>query len=175
MKAASKEGIVSGAIEGVLKELVGDDLVHEEKISGTLFYWSFPGEVATKKRAELAAAHAEVARQQAQISELQEQTEALRRAQGQSQAEAQELRAQELLLVEVRARETERRAEAETLRKAAGQNMHARKRDLGVLRDAANRWTDNLFELKKHCVETCGFEPKVVDEMLGTDRIDYVE
>ena len=42
-KHASKEGIVSGAIEGVLKEVVSDDLVHEAKISGSLFYWSFPG------------------------------------------------------------------------------------------------------------------------------------
>ena len=42
-KAASKEGIVSGAIEGVLKELISDNLVHEAKISGSLFYWSFPG------------------------------------------------------------------------------------------------------------------------------------
>ena len=92
-KAAPKTGIVSGAVEGVLKELIGDDIVHEAKLSGMLFYWSFPGyaavhmdesstaitliampglnrdcrEVATKKRAELASQRATVNRMHQQV------------------------------------------------------------------------------------------------------------
>ena len=42
-KLAPKTGIVSGAVEQVLKELMSDDIVYEAKLSGTLFYWSFPG------------------------------------------------------------------------------------------------------------------------------------
>ena len=50
-KYAPKTGIIAQAVEGVLKELVSDDLVREAKIGGTTFFWSFPGEAATKKRA----------------------------------------------------------------------------------------------------------------------------
>ena len=45
-----------------------------------------------------------------------------------------------------------------------------------VLRDAANRWTDNCFMLQKFLVETGGMEPKQVDKLLGIDdKFDFVE
>jgi hypothetical protein len=87
----------------------------------------------------------------------------------------EDLKAAELLLAEVESGRAAKVAEIEQLRKSSGQNLHLRKKDIETLRDAANRWTDNLFELRKHCVENCGLEPKTVDDMLGTDRIDYVE
>lgn len=55
-KLAPKTGIVSGAVEGVLKELISDDIVHEAKLSGTLFYWSFPG--CATRRVQLACSAA---------------------------------------------------------------------------------------------------------------------
>ena len=53
--------------------------------------------------------------------------------------------------------------------------MALRRKDLPVLKDAANRWTDNLFQLRGHLVNTCGVEPAMVDKELGTDKIDYIE
>jgi len=79
------------------------------------------------------------------------------------------------LLVQIRKAESEKRAEIERLRKASGSNLHLRKKDLPVLKDAANRWTDNLFQLRKHLVENCSMEPRAVDESLGTDKMDFIE
>ena len=56
---STKVGIISNAVEGVLKELVGDDLVREEKVGISTYWWSFPGEDAAKKRRELSAEFAE--------------------------------------------------------------------------------------------------------------------
>ena len=174
-KAASKEGIVAGAIEGVLKELVGDSLVHEGKISGQLFYWSFPGERATQLRQELASARAESERRAQQITSLQQQERQLRKEHGQSEEQAAALKAQESLLNEVRQAEANAIAEAEQLKKQAAQNLHVRKKDIPVLKEAANRWTDNLFMMRQHCIDKCGMDPKAIDAMLGTDKIDYVD
>ena len=38
---STKVGIISNAVEGVLKELVGDDLVREEKVGISTYWWSF--------------------------------------------------------------------------------------------------------------------------------------
>ena len=76
--------------------------------------------------------------------------------------------------LEAMAAETEARENIEKEKKKSGQNMHARKRDLKVLKEAANRWTDNLFMIKSKLVES-GADVKNVDGMLGTDRIDYIE
>ena len=54
-KLAPRTGIVSGAVEAVLRELINDDIVHEGKLSGTLFYWSFPGWVVPRAPRFLAA------------------------------------------------------------------------------------------------------------------------
>ena len=174
-KAASKEGIVAGAIEAVLKECVGDDLVREAKISGQLFYWSFPGEAASRKRAELAAARALADQQAQQIASLQKQEAQLRKEKGQSEEEAEALRQQDTLLAQAREAKAKHDTEAEQLRKQSAQNMHVRKKDLATLRDAANRWTDNAFMIRKHCIEKCGMDAAGADHMLGTNQMDYVE
>ena len=87
-KCAPKEGIISGAVEGVLKELVCDDLVAEAKIGGTLFFWAFPGAGVAKKRAGLAAEQARGARLAEQVVVLRGQVEEARKASGQSEADA---------------------------------------------------------------------------------------
>lgn len=85
-----------------------------------------------------------------------------------------ELKEQEGLLDSIRQTETETRTAIEREKKASSENMHARKRDIGTLKDAANRWTDNLFQIKSNLVNQ-GAEPATVDKELGTDRIDYIE
>ena len=62
-----------------------------------------------------------------------------------------DLKAQEVILAEIREFEASAKAELEQLNKSASSNMRLRKKDIQVLRDAANRWTDNLFEVC-HCV-----------------------
>ena len=46
-------------------------------------------------------------------------------------------------IVSYRKREADANAEMERCKKASGQNMALRRKDLPALRDAANRWTDN--------------------------------
>jgi len=174
-KAASKEGIVAGAVESVLKELVSDNLVHEAKIGGTIFFWSFPGEAKMRKRAELAKAQSSAAAQEHTAASLQEQVKEAAKAHGHNESEAAQLRDSEEAITGFKRREAEANAELERLRKSSDKNMALRRKDLPVLKDAANRWTDNLFQLRSHLVNTCGAEPAMVDKELGTDKIDYIE
>ena len=98
----------------------------------------------------------------------------MRKAAGQSASEAAELHEQERLLTSIKATEAQTRESIEREKQSASQNMHARKRDLAVLKEAANRWTDNLFMIKSKLIDS-GADVKNVDDMLGTDRIDYLE
>ena len=131
-------------------------------------------ELATKKRAQLAECTARIGQLQQEAASLKEQSEQLRKANGQSASEAAELKEQEGLLASIRAAETETKASMEREKKAMSQNMHARKKDISVMRDAANRWTDGLFQIKSVLVNG-GADPKQVDAELKTDRIDYLE
>lgn len=147
----------------------------EGKIGGTRFYWSFPGEQRTKKTAALAAGQAQVAKLQGQLQEATRKAEAARAASGQSADEAARVSDAEQGIVSFREREAAAVAEKERLLKASSSNMSVRAKDLPVLRDSANRWTDNLFELDKYMQEKCGMDKQSVQKHLGTDKIDYVE
>ena len=74
--------------QDVLKELVGDDLVHEGKVGISTFYWAFPGEVLTKKQAELQRTQAAVAKQREQLEGLRQKREQMAREAASSASEA---------------------------------------------------------------------------------------
>jgi len=50
-KAAAKVGVVLQSVKEVLLGMVADDLVHEDRIGASKYYWAFPSEHATKVRA----------------------------------------------------------------------------------------------------------------------------
>lgn len=106
-KAASKEGIVSGAVESVLKELVSDNLVHEAKIGGTIFFWSFPGEAKMRKQAEVAKAQSSAAAQEQTVASLQEEVKEAAKAHGHNESEAAQLRDSEEAIAGFKRREAE--------------------------------------------------------------------
>ena len=58
----AKLGILSQAVEGVLKDLCGDDLVKEAKVGISTYYWAFPGELGTAKTNALNIANEHLAR-----------------------------------------------------------------------------------------------------------------
>ena len=49
-KAAAKVGVVLQSVKEVLLGMVADDLVHEDRIGASKYYWAFPSEHATKVR-----------------------------------------------------------------------------------------------------------------------------
>ena len=170
-----KWGFPPQAADGVLKELMCDDLVREAKIGGSNFYWSFPNEAASKKRAALASAQAGVAKQAEQLEKLRQQVEEAQKATGVSPDDATRMRDAEQSITEYKKREADAKGEMERVKKAGAQNMGLRKKDLPQLRDAANRWTDNCFELRKYLLEKHNMEPSKADHELGiTDNFDYV-
>ncbi len=47
-KLAVKKGITLQTVKEVLTSLVDDDLVHQERIGASNFFWSFPSEAANQ-------------------------------------------------------------------------------------------------------------------------------
>ena len=101
---STKAGIISNAVEGVLKELVGDDLVREEKVGISTYWWSFPGEDAAKKRRELSEQQAAVAELTPKLEQLQQQQASATAAAG-GEGDASELQALETSIDALRGRQ----------------------------------------------------------------------
>jgi len=173
----SKVGIVSQAIKDVLKELTDDDLVHEGKVGVSTYYWSFPGEMGTKKRGQLASLRQEDTLLRAQIRELSAQNEELQKQRAAESGADDEGRAKEAeaRVAALRAELEASKAELESLKSADAMDAHARKADVPILREAANRWTDNIFEIRKQLVRKFNMDPKELDKQLEITDLDYID
>ena len=104
-----------------------DDLVREAKIGGSNFYWSFPNEAASKKRAALASAQAGVAKQAEQLEKLRQQVEEAQKATGVSPDDATRIRDADKSITEYKKREADAKGEMERVKKAGAQNMGPRR------------------------------------------------
>jgi len=81
----------------------------------------------------------------------------------------------EVSIREMKSRLQKVKAETDDCKKAGALDLGARQRDLPILKEAANRWTDNLFVIKKQLVDRYGMEPKQVDKEFDLGNIDYID
>ena len=174
-KRGAATGIPGQAVLDVLKQLTDDDLVKETKVGVSTYWWSWPGEMGTKKRNDVNKLSMETHKQQQQIAALTEQVQQQQEAAG-GASEAAEVERLEGSIVALKEKGAAVKAELERLKAASSNDVHARKRDIAVLRDAANRWTDNIFTCRKKMSEIAGVDEKDIDKGFHVPSdLDYIE
>ncbi|KAF9922707.1 Meiotic nuclear division protein 1 [Linnemannia zychae] len=149
-KAVPKEkGIVQQAVKDVLQSLVDDGLVTVEKIGTSNFYWSFPSAAQQAKNAQLQKLEAELAQIEAVNAELERK---IQEAAGSRQDSAQR---QEMLgqLREAEELDTQYQKELKQYSDNDPNLIEAQKRYSQIAKDAANRWTENIFTFQSYCVD----------------------
>ncbi|CAN7986049.1 unnamed protein product, partial [Ixodes pacificus] len=144
-KIAPKEkGVIAQAVKDVVQSLVDDGLVDSEKIGTSVYFWSFPSKaISTRKRKiedlkakledvckKLKAVETQVDKVQAGREDSSERTQLLGTL-AETEAECQALKAQV---------QQHRDCDPEVLEEMKAQAVTAK--------EAANRWTDNIFGIK---------------------------
>ncbi|XP_037805887.1 meiotic nuclear division protein 1 homolog [Lucilia sericata] len=171
--APQEKGIVMQSVKTTLQELVDNGLVQSEKISGSLYYWSFPSE--------------NIKRLEKQINDVESKTLKIeqRLQTTQSQLKNAEDALEDLTTVEVITREIAvLKEEKETLEKQLQQFQHevdyeelkAKECDTKKLLEAANRWTDNVFMTKSWCKRKFDKQDRELNKAFGIpEELDYVD
>lgn len=177
-REAGRLGIISNAVKDVLKELVCDDLVREDKVGVSTYYWSFPGEAGSKKRGELASLRQQTAvlRKQVEQFKAQQADQAKQKAQETGgRDETAEIASVTSSIEALKQDEARLDGQLKAAEMAGVLDLRQRIRDVPALKEAANRWTDNLFEVRKKCIELFQMDAKTVDKEFGIDGLDYLE
>ena len=66
--------------------------------------------------------------------------------------------------------------ELEQYRECDPEVLKTLKNETGIAKDAANRWTDNVFTTKSWCVKKFGLEERMIDKNFGIpEDFDYVD
>ena len=143
-KAAAKRGVVFQAVKDVVQSLVDDSLVHMDKVGTSNWFWSFPGAADAAVRARLEAVELEAAQVDAETRDISARVE---------KAEAECPETEDRVAARAALESAEALHEcltAEEAKFASGDDAMFRtmRSATPMAKEAANRWTDNVFALK---------------------------
>jgi hypothetical protein len=175
-KAAAKKGVVFQAVKEVVQSLVDDSLVHMDKVGTSNWFWSFPGAADAAVRARLEAVEREATRVDAESRDIAQR---LQTAQAECPETEDRVSARDAL---ERAEATHASLKAEEATFASGDDamMAAMREGTPMAKEAANRWTDNVFVLKSWVEKKTSSRDETraffkAQAEIDFDTFDYVE
>ncbi|GMH32743.1 hypothetical protein BSKO_00577 [Bryopsis sp. KO-2023] len=174
-KLGAKKGITLQTVKEVLQSLVDDDLVHQEKIGASNYFWAFPSEEAVRLSNDLRTVEGQLGDIDARTRRAKEALTQEKKGKENSKERTEKLRELE------EQKQTLGKLEKDVAQYAENdpETVKAMVEACGVAKDAANRWLDNLYgveswakkqfqgredELKKF-FQSCGM----------SDDMDYLE
>ena len=162
---ATKAGVTSGAILDIHQSLIDDGLVDKEKIGGQNYFWSFP----TKKDYKAQLDHTNIVKKTTELkTKIQDATTKLDNAKRGREEDEQGGRAKKLQrLSELATLKSTMLAELDTLKENDPAALANLEKEYKLVRQAAHRWTDNLFECKSYLVKKRGMDKKEASRILG--------
>jgi len=177
---AAKSGINANTIPEINQSLVDDGLVEKEKIGGSNYFWSFPA----KKDRMMQTQHEKRVRNIEQLKQQRAQSliqlaDAKRGRDDEDEEDSKLSSSRSSKLARLESLEKERKdteIELARLKDNDPQALADLEKELRLMTNAANRWTDNIFACKKYLTKKRGMDKKEANRILGvTANFDYPE
>lgn len=169
----TKAGVNAGTVADINTSLVDDGLVDKDKIGGSNFFWSFPG----KKDRTLQIEHEKVLEniESAKATAADAETKLADAKRGRED-ENGERPTKLARLAELDKEMKSLTTELESLKENDPHALADLEKELKLVSEAANRWTDNIFTCKSHLTKKRGMNNKEAYKLLGiTSAFDYPE
>lgn len=170
---ATKAGVSSGTAADVNTSLVDDDLVDKEKIGGSNFFWSFPGKKDRMLQLEHEKTLVEIEVSKTKIAEAEAKLADAKRGREDEDGERPKTLAR---LGELKKMKETMEVELGKLKENDPQALANLEKELKLVTEAANRWTDNVFSCKSYLTKKRGITNKEAWKLLGvSSEFDYPE
>lgn len=170
--APKQKGVIAQSVKEVTQSLVDDGLVECEKIGTFVCYWAFPSKALQSRKRKISQLEESVKDLEKRIKDGAAQLKEQKKGKEDSKERT------ELLELYTRLQEEEKEL-SDRLSQYAEYDPEAIaqvKLRTEKAREDANRWTDNVFAIKKWCKSKFGIEEKVLDKQFEIpEDFDYVE
>ncbi|XP_041043231.1 meiotic nuclear division protein 1 homolog [Carcharodon carcharias] len=172
-KIAPKEkGITSMSVKEVLQSLVDDGMVDTDRIGTSNYFWAFPSKALHIRKRKLEQL-------ESQLVEGTQKKESLQRSIEKAKVGRQNTDSRAAMLKELEGLRQERnqlKAELEKYQECDPEVIEEIRQNNKVAKDAANRWTDNVFAIKSWANKKFGFERNQIDKAFGIpEDFDYID
>ncbi|XP_011279916.2 meiotic nuclear division protein 1 homolog isoform X2 [Felis catus] len=172
-KIAPKEkGITAMSVKEVLQSLVDDGMVDCERIGTSNYYWAFPSKALHARKRKLEVLESQLSEGNQKHANLQKSIEKAKV--GRHETEERTMLAKELS--SLRDQREQLKAEVEEYRECDPQVVEEIRQANQVAKEAANRWTDNIFAIKSWAKRKFGLEENKIDKNFGIpEDFDYID
>ncbi|XP_048457642.1 meiotic nuclear division protein 1 homolog [Rhincodon typus] len=172
-KIAPKEkGITSMSVKEVLQSLVDDGMVDTERIGTSNYFWAFPSKAHHIRKKKLEQLKHQLAEGTQRKQSLQQSIEKAKVGRQNTDKRANMLKE----LEELRQQRNQLKAELEKYKECDPEVIEGIRQANKVAKDAANRWTDNVFAIKSWANKKFGFERNKIDKAFGIpEDFDYID
>ena len=158
----------ANSIPDVHQSLIDDGLVEKEKIGGSNYCWSFKA----KKDRMAQKQHEEVLKRIEELKPKVEEASAkladAKRGREEGEDQGGESRASKLIrLAELTKKKEQFEKELGSLKENDPAALADLEKEYQLVKSAANRWTDNIFECKTYLTKKRGMEKKEACRYLG--------
>ncbi|XP_040481420.1 meiotic nuclear division protein 1 homolog [Ursus maritimus] len=172
-KIAPKEkGITAMSVKEVLQSLVDDGMVDCERIGTSNYYWAFPSKALHARKRKLEVLESQLSEGNQKHASLQKSIEKAKI--GRHETEERAMLAKELS--SLRDQREQLKAEVEKYKECDPQVVEEIRQANKVAKEAANRWTDNIFAIKSWAKRKFGFEENKIDKNFGIpEDFDYID
>jgi len=174
-KLGIKKGITPQKAKDILQSLVDDDLVHQERIGISNYFWSFPGELAHQLERDLDKTKAGIEVAVSSKTDLKSKLESASCGRKDSEERREKLKLLKGLKSEVSVLEKE----LDTFREFDPETIVKLREAVDTSKSTGNLWLDNIFLLHSWCKKHfpgCEKEIKGLFELNGiNEETDYIE
>jgi len=171
-KLGEKKGLRAMVVKDVLKQLLDDNMVDNEKVGGSNYYWCFPNKEANIKQRILDDLKRKCIRDRKTLKDLQD---SLKEAMDREPDVQDRLQAEETLQ-ELKTKRDNLISQLDRYKDCDPDLMEKMKDEVDVAKDAVERWTEAVFSVKKYAVDKFHMEPQDVVQNFGIPKdFDYLE
>ena len=174
-KEGPKTGVVRSAVLDVNQQLVDDGLVETDKIGSTGYYWSFPSKRVQNVSLQSSSLEEEIKSETAELAETHKKIKVVRECRVESAGRDAQLKQLLSLKQEIAALE----GQVEVLKENDPEEVARQTAIVDMCKMAANRWTDNLLELRSWLVKKKGMSSKeavtTLKQMGVPENLEYLD
>ncbi|XP_059149140.1 meiotic nuclear division protein 1 homolog isoform X2 [Physella acuta] len=167
-----EKGITAMSVKDVVQSLVDDGIVDSDKIGTSIYFWAFPSKASQNRKRKLDEL-------ENKLKELEAKKQQLVATVEKSKEGKEDTDEREEVLEELSKRQQEKKQileELEKYKECDPEVLEQMKLETEQAREAANRWTDNIFSTKSWIKNKFSFEESVINQQFGIPSdFDYVE
>ncbi|XP_025005349.1 meiotic nuclear division protein 1 homolog isoform X9 [Gallus gallus] len=192
-KIASKDkGITSMSVKEVLQSLVDDGMVDTDRIGTSNYFWAFPSKALHARKRKLEELQTQECFEVRSLyafcqfhlifsvfAETSQKKEILQKGMEKSKIGRENTAERAALMKELAALQQKKeqlKAEIEKYKEYDPDVVEEMRQTSKVAKEAANRWTDNIFAIKSWAKRKFGFEESRIDKSFGIpEDFDYID